>query len=80
VAGVVVDAPDGTVLHPVLGDDTYVFRHAEARAPRNRPSNDVQPLPSMPVTLVDDHGRRIIRYDYFPPEIIPGGCQANGGC
>lgn len=80
VASVVVDAPDGTVLHPVLGNYTYVFRHVEQRAPRNRASNDVQPLPSMPVTLLDAHGDRIIRYDYFPPQIIPGSCPSSGGC
>jgi hypothetical protein len=80
VAAAVVDAPDGTVLHPVLGDYTYVFRHTEQRVAANRPADDMQPLPSMPVTLLDGHGHRIIRYDYFPPYVIPASCPPTGGC
>jgi hypothetical protein len=80
VASAVVDAPDGTVLHPVFGDYTYVFRHTETRVEAHRPSNDMQPLPSMPVTLLDEQGRRIIRYDYFPSYIIPDSCPSTGGC
>lgn len=80
VASVVVDAPDGTVLHPVLGDYTYVFRHSEQRVAANRPSNDMQQFPSMPVTLLDGQGHRIIRYDYFPPLVIPASCPPTGGC
>ena len=34
----------------------------------------------MPVTLLDDQGKRIIRYDYFPPYIIPANCPTTGGC
>jgi hypothetical protein len=80
VATARVDAPDGTVLTPVFGRYTYVFRHAEARVDPNRAVNDDQPLPSMPVTLLDDQGRRIIRYDYFPSYIVPAGCPSSGGC
>ncbi len=80
VASAVVDAPDGTVLHPVFGDDTYVFRHAEQRVDPHRAANDVQSHPSMPVTLLDDHGKQIIRYDYFPPYVVPDGCPSTGGC
>ena len=80
VTSAVVDAPDGTVLHPVFGDYTYVFRHTEQRVDAHRPSNDMQPLPSMPVTLLDGQGNRIIRYDYFPSYIIPDSCPSNGGC
>jgi hypothetical protein len=80
VASAVVDAPDGTVLHPVFGDYTYVFRHAEQRVDAHRPANDMQNFPSMPVTLLDDQGKRIIRYDYFPPYVIPGNCPTTGGC
>lgn len=80
VASAVVEAPDGTVLHPVFGDYTYVFRHTERRVDAHRPSNDMQPLPSMPVTLLDERGKQIIRYDYFPPYLIPDSCPASGGC
>ncbi len=34
----------------------------------------------MPVTLLDDSGKQIIRYDYFPSYIIPDSCPSNGGC
>jgi hypothetical protein len=37
-------------------------------------------MPSMPVTLLDADGRRIIRYDYFPPYLLPPNCPAAGGC
>jgi hypothetical protein len=80
VASIRVDAPDGTVLKPVLGRYTYVFRHAEQRVARHRAADDEQPLPSMPVTLLDARGRTIIRYDYFPAEILPGNCPPTGGC
>jgi hypothetical protein len=80
VASAVVDAPDGTVLHPVFGDYTYVFRHTEGRVPANRPSNDQQNFPSMPVTLLDGNGKRIIRYDYFPSYILPDSCTGSSGC
>jgi hypothetical protein len=80
VASARVDAPDGTVLTPVFGRYTYVFRHAEARVDPNRASNDVQALPSMPVTLLDDQGRRIIRYDYYPSYVVPDSCPPTGGC
>lgn len=75
-----VDAPDGTVLTPDFGHYTYVFRHTEQRVDPNRASNDNQPLPSMPVTLLDDQGRQIIRYDYYPSYIIPSSCPSTGGC
>ena len=75
-----VDAPDGTVLTPVFGDYTYVFRHTEERVDANRAANDEQPLPSMPVTLLDGQGNRIIRYDYYPSYILPDGCPSSGGC
>jgi hypothetical protein len=80
VASAVVDAPDGTVLHAVVGDYTYVFRHSERRVAPHRAPHDNQPLPSMPVTLLDDHGKRIIRYDYFPSYVVPASCPATGGC
>ncbi|HEY3530339.1 MAG TPA: hypothetical protein VGK78_14430 [Nocardioides sp.] len=80
VAAVRVDAPDGTVLHPVLGTYTYVFRHVEERVDAHRASNDMQALPSMPVTLLDAAGRTIIRYDYFPSYLVPSTCPATGGC
>ena len=80
MASAVVDAPDGTVLHPVFGDYTYVFRHVEQRVDPNRPSNDMQTMPSMPVTLLDAQGRHIIHDDYFPPFLVPGSCPATGGC
>jgi hypothetical protein len=80
VASAVVDAPDGTVLHPVFGRYTYVFRHTEQRVEANRPSNDMQPHPSMPVTLLDEQGKRIIRYDYFPSYVVPDSCPSTGGC
>jgi hypothetical protein len=79
VGSAVVDAPDGTVLHPVFGDYTYVFRHTEQRVDPHRSSNDMQPHPSMPVTLLDEQGRRIIRYDYFPPYVVPDSCPSTGG-
>jgi hypothetical protein len=80
VEAVRVEAPDGTVLHPVLGTYTYVFRHTEQRVEPNRAPNDNQPLPSMPVTLLDGQGRTIIRYDYYPSYIIPDSCPPTGGC
>jgi hypothetical protein len=80
VASARIDAPDATVLTPVLGRYTYVFRHAESRVDPHRAANDDQPLPSMPVTLLDSRGRRIIRYDYFPSYIVPPGCPSTGGC
>jgi hypothetical protein len=80
VASARVDAPDGTVLTPVFGDYTYVFRHTEERVDPNRAANDEQSLPSMPVTLLDGQGNRIIRYDYYPSYIVPGGCPSSGGC
>ncbi len=52
----------------------------EKRVDPHRAANDNQPLPSMPVTLLDDQGQRIIRYDYFPSYIIPGSCPSTGGC
>jgi hypothetical protein len=79
VDSAVVDAPDGTVLHPVFGDYTYVFRHTEKRVPPNRASNDNQTQHSMPVTLLDGSGKRIIRYDYFPSYILPDSCTGSGG-
>ena len=39
----------------------------------------MQTLPSMPVTLLDRHGHTIIRYDYFPSYVLPGGCPPTGG-
>ena len=75
-----VEAPDGTVLTPVFGDYTYVFRHTEERVDANRAANDNQNMPSMPVTLLDGQGNRVIRYDYYPSYIIPDGCPSNGGC
>ncbi|WP_151081782.1 hypothetical protein [Nocardioides cynanchi] len=80
VRAVRVDAPDGTVLHPVLGTYTYVFRHTEQRVDPRRAADDSQPLPSMPVTLLDGQGRRIIRYDYYPSYVVPSGCPSTGGC
>lgn len=80
VAAAVVDAPDGTVLHPVFGDYTYVFRHVEDRVDPNRPSGDMQTMPSMPVTLLDAQGKQVIHYDYFPSYPAPGSCPASGGC
>ncbi|MGC4109009.1 MAG: hypothetical protein QM747_00940 [Nocardioides sp.] len=80
VASVRVDAPDGTVLKPVLGRYTYVFRHAEQRVDPHRAANDSQTMPSMPVTLLDSRGRTIIRYDYFPSYLLPPGCPSSGGC
>jgi hypothetical protein len=80
VATVRVDAPDGSVLTPVLGHFTYVFRHAEQRVAAHRAADDEQTLPSMPVTLLDGHGKKIIRYDYFPSYVLPGGCPSTGGC
>jgi hypothetical protein len=80
VASAHVDAPDGTVLTPTLGRYTYVFRHAEQRVDPHRAANDMQALPSMPVTLENAGGKRIIRYDYFPPEILPPGCGTARGC
>jgi hypothetical protein len=80
VKAVRVDAPDGTVLHPVLGTYTYVFRHTEVRVAPHRASNDSQPLPSMPVTLLDAQGHTIIHYDYEPSYIIPSSCPPTGGC
>lgn len=80
VASARVDAPDGSVLTPVFGRYTYVFRHAEGRVDPHRAANDAQPLPSMPVTLLDDRGRRIIRYDYYPSYVVPDGCPSTGGC
>ncbi len=80
VASAEVDAPDGTVLHPVFGTYTYVFRHTEQRVAAHRPSNDMQPFPSMPVTLLDGQGHRVIRYDFFPPLVIPDSCPPTGGC
>jgi hypothetical protein len=75
-----VDAPDGTVLTPAFGRYTYVFRHAEQRVARDRPADDMQPMHSMPVTLLDADGRTIIRYDYFPAYVVPDGCRPAGGC
>jgi hypothetical protein len=80
VRSVRVDAPDGTVLHPVLGQYTYVFRHTEPRVAAHRAANDDQPFPSMPVTLLDAKGDPIIRYDYYPSYIISSGCPTSGGC
>ena len=80
VRSVRVDAPDGTVLHPVLGRYTYVFRHTETRVDAHRAANDDQPLPSMPVTLLGAGGHAIIRYDYYPSYIVPSGCPPTGGC
>jgi hypothetical protein len=80
VKAVRVDAPDGTVLHPVLGTYTYVFRHTEVRVAAHRAANDSQPFPSMPVTLLDGQGRTIIHYDYHPSYIIPSSCPSTGGC
>ena len=75
-----VEAPDGSVLTPVFGDYTYVLRHTEERVDPNRAANDEQSLPSMPVTLLDGQGNRIIRYDYYPSYIVPDGCPSSGGC
>ena len=80
VRAVRVDAPDGTVLHPVLGTYTYVFRHTEHRVDAHRAANDIQPFPSMPVTLLDSHGDTIIRYDYYPSYVLPSDCPSTGGC
>jgi hypothetical protein len=80
VKAVRVDAPDGTVLHPVLGTYTYVFRHTELRVDAHRAANDIQPFPSMPVTLLDGHGDTIIRYDYYPSYVVPSSCPSTGGC
>lgn len=80
VRAVRVDAPDGTVLHPVLGTYTYVFRHTEVRVAAHRAPNDSQPLPSMPVSLLDARGHTIIHYDYYPPYLIPSSCPSTGGC
>jgi hypothetical protein len=80
VASARVEAPDGTALTPVFGDYTYVFRHTETRVDPHRAANDSQPLPSMPVTLLGDNGKQIIRYDYFPSYIIPDSCPDSGGC
>jgi hypothetical protein len=80
VQAIRVEAPDGTVLHPVLGTYTYVFRHTELRVAAHRAPDDSQPLPSMPVTLLDGRGHPIIRYDYYPSYIIPSGCPSTGGC
>jgi hypothetical protein len=80
VKGVRVDAPDGTVLHPVLGTYTYVFRHTEERVDAHRAANDSQNFPSMPVTLLDGEGNTIIRYDYYPSYLIPSSCPSSGGC
>lgn len=80
VAAVRVEAPDGSVLKPVLGRYTYVFRHAEQRVDPHRAANDLQTMPSMPVTLLNAAGHTIIRYDYFPSEILPGKCPPTGGC
>jgi hypothetical protein len=68
------------VLTPVFGRYTYVFRHAEQRVARDRPADDMQPMHSMPVTLLDADGRTIIRYDYFPAYLLPHHCPASGGC
>jgi hypothetical protein len=80
VASARVDAPDGTVLKPVFGDYTYVFRHTEARVDPHRAPNDMQSLPSMPVSLLDAKGKQIIRYDYYPSYVIPASCPSTGGC
>jgi hypothetical protein len=80
VRAIRVDAPDGTVLHPVLGSYTYVFRHTERRVAAHRAPDDAQPLPSMPVTLLDGRGHTIIHYDYYPSYITPSGCPSTGGC
>jgi hypothetical protein len=75
-----VAAPDGTTVTPVFGTYTYVFRHAEQRVDPHRAANDTQPLPSMPVTLLDGNGHTIIRYDYFPSYLLPSTCPPTGGC
>jgi hypothetical protein len=81
VVDIRVDAPDGTVLHPELGAHTYVVRHVEDRVDPDRAANDMQPLPSMPITLFDQAGKPIIRYDLFPSYVIPDECLDNeGGC
>jgi hypothetical protein len=80
VASARVDAPDGTVLTPVFGRYTYVFRHVEARVDPHRAADDLQTLPSMPVTLLSPRGQKVIRYDYFPAYLVPDGCPSSGGC
>lgn len=81
VADIRVDAPDGTVLHPELGDHTFVLRHVEDRVDADRAANDMQPLPSMPITMIDAAGAPIIRYDLYPSYVVPDEClQTAGGC
>lgn len=81
VADIRVDAPDGTVLHPKLGAHTFVLRHVEDRVDPDRAANDMQPLPSMPITMLDAAGAPIIRYDLYPSYVMPDECLDNvGGC
>lgn len=81
VASVSVEAPDGRLVTPSLGEHTYVLRHVENRVDANRPPTDMQPLPSMPVTYLAADGSRIVRFDYNPAYEIPEHCLDNeGGC
>ena len=81
VAEVLIQAPDETEVSATLGAHSYVFRHVEERVDPNRAANDMQSLPSVPVTLADASGSPIITYDYFPSYVVPEECLDNeGGC
>ena len=81
VAKVLIQAPDGDEVSATLGAHSYVFRHVEERVDPNRAANDMQALPSVPVTLADASGSPIITYDYFPSYVVPEECLDNaGGC
>ncbi len=81
VAQILIRAPDDTEASAALGAHTYVFRHVEERVAPRRADNDMQSLPSVPVTLADASGSPIITYDYFPSYIVPDNCLDNeGGC
>lgn len=81
VASVRVEAPDGRLVTPPLGEHTYVLRHVENRVDANRPASDMQPLPSMPVNYLAADGSRIVRFDYHAAYEIPDHCLDNeGGC
>ncbi|MGL5825037.1 MAG: hypothetical protein ACRCYU_09510 [Nocardioides sp.] len=81
VAEIVVDAPDGRTIRPVLGDHTYVLRILQHRVAVNRAPDDSQELPSMPVRFLDRAGEVVLAFDYYPSILIPKEClNRPGGC
>ncbi|WP_340540526.1 hypothetical protein [Nocardioides sp. GXZ039] len=76
---VVADGPDGTNVNAEVGEHTWVIRHREERVEANRPDNDMQALPSMPVRFTGPSGE-VASFDFFPPQVLPESCPDDGGC